>query len=160
MVETNVNFGELSQKLTELNELLRAALGAREGAEVGAIVPETEVTEDWQVYVVKVSLNPSEVKKETLTVSSHGHFDLVKIIGNPQSGYDVKIQDGNSNRYLSARAEWMPAEIIVGTPQLPYMLLGRRRFMANSTIVLEFRNRSTTDPIDIVFSLHGIKVFI
>lgn len=133
--------------------------------EMGQLVPApgVEVTEDWLVMdftAILAAGAPGAISAPAVTIGGAGHFDLVKITFTSTSPlFDFRIQAGDADKYLSQGGAWIPAVCMAGTAQLPYMILGKRRFTAKETITVEMRDQSTAlNTVHLVF--HGIRVFV
>lgn len=117
------------------------------------------VIEDWVSFVFNVTLNADGTGVDTELNDATGHFDLVFVTGISDGNYRLRVRDGEQGKHLTANATFIDHRNFVGTSERPYFLKGRRRFRANTTIIMEFTEISGL-PNDIEVALHGIKVSI
>jgi hypothetical protein len=114
---------------------------------------------------VVAGANPTLISR---TIAMDGPFDLMEITHTAinqavppvaNNNFQFVVREGRTvSRPLTQDAIFVDAATASGTAQRPYIIKGRRRFRANSALVVEIVN---TDAFinDIEIVLHGIKVF-
>lgn len=150
-------------------------------------VVQQNVIEDWVQIIFKATIGMNLIGGAALSqtavsiqnVDGTGHFDLVSVTGTSRTinGGSLTISDPNRVPYflrireeelgevLTVDGDWIDMRNFVGTAQRPYYLKGRRRFRANTAIIMEFdlgphmvTEYSIETDIEVVFN--GIKVRI
>ncbi len=130
-------------------------------------------TEDWLLIPFRFLLvppgvavgNPALVSR---TIAFDGPFDLIEITNTglnhaaprvPNNDFEFTVREGRTvSRPLTQDAAFVDGPTTCGTAQRPYIIKGRRRYRANSALVVQVRNTNAfANDIEIV--LHGIKVF-
>jgi hypothetical protein len=98
------------------------------------------------------------------TVATDFHFDLIKLSTSPLSfanRWAFKLTDGSSDVLL--QNNWLPAETLLGSGQLPYVTVAPRRFKAQGNVTILGRDLNLGGfnyPYTVYTVLHGRKVFI
>jgi hypothetical protein len=156
---------------------------------------DQQVIEDWVTYRFRGQLtipsinDPAGFRQTTdqniKTVDGTGHFDLMFVTGTingvsnaPNSGgtldpgslsvgaYKLRVRNGEDGNTLTADEDWIDSRNFVGSAERPCFIAGRKRFRANTNIIVEFAlinvNRQSLTPvvynIEVVFN--GVKVKI
>ena len=174
--------GQISQSLNSIAGKLNSQDSRMQALETNIqqlqrVVPERApepapqaVVEDWTVFVFNVSLTAQQLTgTATSLVDATGHFDLFAITAvnsvdptNTLPVFEFRIREGDQGKFLTAVSAFIDGRNMTGTAQRPYLLGGRRRFRANTTIAIEFTNITTgpVQDVDIQLCLHGIKVSV
>jgi len=146
------------------------------------------VTEDWIMIVFNATLSSvissagsgfsgtTPTATAIQTVDATGHFDLIYMteVNDPSPGgvasmpYKVRIQSGDQQDqgFMTMNNEFILNTMIAGTAQRPGFIGGRRRFRANTDIIVEFALINSAYPavtdwtLDVQLVMHGIKVRI
>ncbi len=162
-------------EIHDLLEDLDTRLSGLEGKPDRPIDPTKApaATEDWLLIPYRflavppgvVAGNPALISR---TIAMDGPFDLMEITHTAinhaappvaNNNFQFVVREGRTvSRPLTQVAIFVDAATASGTAQRPYIIKGRRRFRANSALVVEIVN---TDAFanDIEIVLHGIKVF-
>jgi hypothetical protein len=172
--------GQIQESLSTIASAVRRQenrINELEGSGMGRIVPERApepapqaVTEDWTVFVFNVALTVGQpTGTATNLVDATGHFDLFAITAvnsvDPSKTlpvYEFRIREGDQGKFLTSTSAFVDGRNMTGTAQRPYLLGGRRRFRANTTIAIEFSNITSAPVVDVEIQLcmHGIKVSV
>jgi hypothetical protein len=153
MGELNSLHGHLASLQDQISDL-RQLLPDR-----APVVDPPGLVEDWTLFVFRGTIPASGQLTLTQLNDATGHFDLVEITGINQGDYELRIRENFQGKFLQQRADFVNVSNIVGTALRPYFIKGRRRFRANTTLVIEVRDLSGADnEIEIVF--HGAKVSV
>ena len=166
---------QIAENITKQTRLIEgflqgigAASGYPQGQGMGQLVPApgVEVTEDWIEipfnYPILAAGVPGALSIQSYTIGGSGHFDLVKItfVAGAANDFEMRIQSGDSDKYLSAGGAYIRINNTAGTAQLPYYILGKRRFSAREVITIEIRDVSGAGNTNIQIVLHGIRVYV
>jgi hypothetical protein len=123
------------------------------------------VTEDWYTFVFDAVIPAGLQTIATQLNDATGHFDLVFITAistvtdRALPSFNFRIREGEQGKFLTANGDFLDWRNGTGTAERPYYVKGRRRFRANSTLIVEFADLSGQDNT-VQFAMHGIKVSI
>src|SRR3990172_11890938 len=151
---------EILGRLGSLEHRLSALVPDRAPAPVAEAV-----TEDWQSFIFNVVLTAGGTGVTTQLNDATGHFDLVFITAvstvtdHDLPSFNVRVREGEQGKFLTSNGNFIDWRNWTGTAQRPYFLKGRRRFRANTTMIIEFQETSGA-PNTIQVALHGIKVSV
>jgi hypothetical protein len=154
-------YDPVQQQMQGLQQQI-AQLSGQMGQLVPSRAPQSApeaVVEDWFSFVFRGTIPANSTTILTQLNDATGHFDLVFVTGIKEGNYLLRIREGEQGKFLTANGEFIEDRNFVGTAQRPYFVKGRRRFRANSTIIIELADTSGADN-DIEFCMHGIKVSI
>jgi len=162
--------GVQTRMLGQLLNSLNGLFGIQQSqAGMGQLVPSpgVEVTEDWLVLPFDVGTlaggTPGAIVPISLTIGKSGHFDLVKITHTAtNNNFQIRILSGDSDKYLSQNPTggWVHILSLSGSAQLPYMILGKRRFVANESVTIEARDIGGAGNTNVQVVMHGIRVYL
>ena len=170
---------EILNEMRNMNASLNAlaqqnALGAAPDVMANApVVPR----EDWLWIPIEVELPANSTVPQSVLISQESSFDLIYMTGHvtdhPQEGattpvlpnLQLRISDGK-DKYLSRSGAWVHWLDLIGTqpaaalatPNAPYTLVGRRRFLRGENVLFEFNDLSGVDSI-VHLVMHGVMVY-
>lgn len=149
------------------------AMGAVDVLSNDPVVPR----EDWLMIPIELDLDANDTQPQSVLISQESSFDLIYLTGHvenrPQEGAPVpvlpnlrfRISDGK-DKYLTRQGAWThwldvigaQAGVSLATPNAPYTLVGRRRFVRGSNVTFEFNDLSGVDST-VRIVMHGIMVY-
>ena len=133
--------------------------------------------EDWLMIPIRLDLDANATTPASVLISQESSFDLIYLTGHiasrPLEGVPapvlpnlmLRITDGK-DKYLSRAGAWTHWLDVIGTqpaaalatPNAPYTLVGRRRFMRGSNVLFEFNDLSGVDST-VYLVMHGVMVY-